>query len=234
MKELFEYSFSGINLIPTVLLIFSLLYWLVVLLGFVNMGSFDVDTDIDLDADIDVHADVDLDVHADVDVDAHADIDTDIDAGAHGPSFAIQALDFFNIGKVPFMVLLSLVALPLWIIALVVNHYSLNSSIIISLVLLIPEFIFSLFIAKFFSSQIARVFSKIDEETGRPEDFTGRIAKVRVYVEKDSLGQVEFVRNDTTVLLNARSVESKIPEGEQVLIIDFIEKENYYIVEPYK
>ena len=157
MLELFEFSFSYINIIPTILIVFVVLYWIVVLMGLVSMSSveLDVDADADLHVDVDMHADlhVDADIHADVDVDAdmHVDADTHIgaDVGHSGPGIMLQGLLFFNVGKAPFLILLSFFAIPLWFMSLTVNYYLHIESVAISILLLIPEIILSLFIAKF-------------------------------------------------------------------------------------
>ncbi len=51
--------------------------------------------------------------------------------------FVIQSLAFFNVGKVPLMLLLSFIAIPLWFISLTVNYYLQNTSVIISLIFLL-------------------------------------------------------------------------------------------------
>ncbi len=241
MIELFEFSFSSVNIIPTILLVFIVLYWVVVLMGLVSMSSIDfdvdadvdVDVDVDVDADLHVDADVDVDHDVDVDADAHVDADADTDIGHAGPGIMLQGLMFFNVGKAPFLILLSFFVIPLWFMSLTVNYYLGVDSIGLSILFLIPEIIVSLFIAKFISTPIARLFTKIDNETGKPEDFTGMQAIVRVKVEKDRDGQVELIRNDTTVILPARSVENEINPGTEILIIDYIEEKNYYLVEPF-
>ncbi|MEN8119160.1 MAG: hypothetical protein ABFS35_02390 [Bacteroidota bacterium] len=241
MLELFEFSFSSVNIIPTILLVFIVLYWIVVLMGLVSMSSieFDVDADVDVDVDVDVDIDVDADLHVDVDVDsdmhveADAHVDADTDIGHAGPGIVLQGLMFFNVGRVPFLVLLSFFVIPLWFMSLIVNYYLNVDSVGLSLLFLIPEIILSLFIAKFVSTPIAKLFTKIDNKTGKPEDFTGINAIVRVKVEKDRDGQIELVRNDTTVILPARSVASDINPGTEILIIDYIEEKNYYLVEPF-
>jgi len=53
MKELLEFAFSGINIIPTILLIFIVVYWLIVVVGIVDVDSLDIDVDSDVDLDVD-------------------------------------------------------------------------------------------------------------------------------------------------------------------------------------
>lgn len=53
MKELIDFAFSGANLIPTVLLIFTVAYWLIVIIGVIGVDALDVDVDLDVDMDVD-------------------------------------------------------------------------------------------------------------------------------------------------------------------------------------
>lgn len=208
MREIFEVSFSTINLIPTILLIFVMLYWIIVLFGLIDLSSIDIDLDTDADVG-----------------------DSDIGAGGHG--LVLQSLAFFNVGKIPFMLLLSFFAIPLWFISLTVNYYLQNTSVVISLILLIPEIFVSLFVAKIISMPIANLFGEIDNKTGKIADYTGKIAEVRITVEKDRIGQIELNIDNSHILLNAVSVEGIIKSGEKILIIDYIEEKNYYLVEPF-
>ncbi|NJO91231.1 MAG: YqiJ family protein [Chloroflexia bacterium] len=212
-------------------------------LGMLDMGTvdLDVDTDVDVDVDVnvDVHAevDVDADIDADVDADVHAEADTDIDHGgevhAGGPGVVMQSLIFFNVGKVPLLVLLSFIAIPFWIMALVVNYYLKVDSFGLSLLLAIPEFILSLFIAKVFTEPIAKLFKNMDEEFGKGLDYIGKTAYARFDIEENKDGQIEIDIKSTTNVLTARSTSGSIKKGEQVLIVDQNKKEGYYLVEPF-
>ncbi len=245
MKELFEFAFSSINIIPTILLIFVALYWLVVLFGMLDMGTIDLDADTDVDVDVHVDADIDVDadldvdtdIDTDVDTDIHAEADTDIDHGgevhAGGHGVVMQSLIFFNVGKVPLLVLLSFIAIPFWAMALIVNYYLKVDSFGLSLVLAIPEFIFSLFIAKVFTEPIAKIFKNMDEEFGKGIDYIGKTAYARFDIEENKDGQIEIDIKSTTNVLTARSTSGSIKKGDQVLIVDQNKKEGYYLVEPF-
>ncbi len=230
MKELFEFSFSLINIIPTAFLLLITIYWIIVLIGMIDISTIDIDIDLDADADIDIDIDADIDV--DVDVDTDIDADTDVSVGGHG--FGIQVLAFFNVGKLPLMILLSFVAIALWLITIYTNYYFNISSTAIALLLLIPAIFLSLFIAKIITQPIAKLFSKVEEGTGKPEDFRGKTAVTRFSCNENSDGQIELRHRGATIILHARSVEGKIEAGTEILIIDYIEEHKYYLVEPFK
>ncbi|MHB8129943.1 MAG: hypothetical protein ACYDEX_13175 [Mobilitalea sp.] len=48
MPELFKYAITGGNIIPTVLLILIVLYWLIVIIGVLDLDFLDVDLDLEV------------------------------------------------------------------------------------------------------------------------------------------------------------------------------------------
>lgn len=52
-SDLFNAAISTPNIIPTALVVFVLLYWLVVILGAIDIDFFDFDVDPDAEADVD-------------------------------------------------------------------------------------------------------------------------------------------------------------------------------------
>lgn len=50
MGTVISYAFTGANLIPTILLILVLIYWITVILGVIDFDFLDIDIDLDLDA----------------------------------------------------------------------------------------------------------------------------------------------------------------------------------------
>lgn len=51
MSELFIYALSGGNLIPTILLMLVILYWITVIIGVLDLDFLDMDIDLDVDID---------------------------------------------------------------------------------------------------------------------------------------------------------------------------------------
>ncbi len=49
ITELLRYAFSGVNIIPTVMLILIQLYWVVASIGFLDLEFLDIDLDLDLE-----------------------------------------------------------------------------------------------------------------------------------------------------------------------------------------
>ena len=208
--ELLEFAFTGINIVPTVLLIFTLVYWLIVILGVIDIDSLDVDFETDLDMD------VDADVHADI------------------GGFS-SVLSFFNIGHMPLMVFVSFFVLPLWTLTLVGNDSLgftgwLSGGLVFAVVS-----IFSLFIAKILTTPIAKFYRKVKMNTEAVEDILGKVCTAKLRITSHKKSQAEIKVGGTSVLINAKTQEGyEIAKGQSALVIDFAESENCYYVEPYQ
>ncbi len=249
MKELFDAAIMPVNMVPTILLGLILLYWLTVILGALDMdflnvevggSDVEIDMEVDLDADVDIDADLDVDANADIDTDVDADADTDVhtDAGAStaGAIISMNAiLGFFNLGKVPFMLLLSFFILPLWIISILVNHYSHNESILFSLVLLIPNILVSLFVAKFLTAPFAAIYTKMSKNSSDNFKYQGKICKLLMNIDDSHFGQAEINHEGNIYRVNViANLGASLQKGDTALVINYIKEKKCYLVEPYK
>ena len=222
MKELFIESLNNANLLTTGLMAFVAVYWLVVFFGLIDISSIDVD--LDLDTDVDIDADVDLDT----DVDA-------ADGASDSVSWINNILLFFNLKYVPLMVFLTFLFTPMWLISLSINHYIGNETFLLSIIFLIPNLVVSLFIAKFTTIPVSRVFQKLEEET-EATDPIGKIADMRLPIKPGKMGQaVVHDLNGNVVSLNVVShLDTTIQKGTRVLVIQYDKKERAFLVEPYQ
>lgn len=221
MKETIESAFSVINIIPTALLILVLIYWLTVIIGVFNIDSFDFGADADLD----------------VDVDADVDIDTDMDVSAGDSILWVNsALSFFNLGKVPFMLILSIFSLSMWVISMLMNFYLNNTVVLLSLVYLIPNIFLSAFITKFLTSPLVKVFAKAESDIESNQKLTGKMCIVTLSATHDKMGQAEIKIEGSSFIINIMSSEEQfiLSKGDSCLVIDYIAEKKIYLIEPYK
>ncbi len=209
MQEVISASFSTINLIPTVLLLLVLVYWLTVIVGVFNIDTFDFETSADGDVDIEF-----------------------------GESFIWlnSALSFFNLGRVPIMIILSFFALSLWFCSILVNHYLGITSMGFALVLLIPEIIISAFVSKFFSTPFVKLFKKDLSVIESNEHLTGKMCTVTLEADAKNFGQAEIKIDGTSLIINVLATEEGmvLPKGESCLVIDYLPERKLYLIESYK
>ncbi|MGB0371330.1 MAG: hypothetical protein ACPGN3_08260 [Opitutales bacterium] len=224
MLELLRESLLVYNFFFTGLLILTLLYWLLLIVGMVDVDLFSPEIDVDLDVDID--ADVDLDV----DVDADADVDVDADSPHAKAGIGAQVLRFFNIGEVPFMVVFSIIIFITWPLSILANYYF-NSGGSVTLGFLFAGIAFctSLIPAKYASFPFKIIFRRLESST-KHESLEGEAGVVRTAVIDSSYGQVEIVRDGSHVVLNAFPFydDEPLSKGDRVLIINHDEERNKY------
>lgn len=219
--DIIELSTSAANFIPTLLLLVMVLYWLTVLLGALDINSFDFDLDVDADVEIDVDAD--------------ADADHSAEGSNSDGSFFNGVLTFFNIGKIPFMILMTFVAFPLWAISIIANALFGNETLLISLLLLIPNLVVSLLIAKIMTTPFVRIFASLKEKERSREDLVGSICSLRLPCTDTAAGQAEINIEGTSILINVMATRGNaIRKGNTGLVIQYNEPEDFYLVEPYE
>jgi len=213
MEELFNATFSLINIIPTVLLMFIVAYWLLVIFGALDISSFD----FDIDADMEFDADAEIDATGDVSV-----------------SWLNNVLSFFNIDKIPLMVFMTLWIIPVWFVSIMANHILGNSIFLFSIVLLIPNLIVCLLIAKPLTYPFIRLFTYLDKDSESSQVLLGKVGKVIIGGSSDKIGQGEVIIDGSNYRLNIKTKTGEIKKGEQILVVNYLSDLKHYIVEPYE
>lgn len=217
MTDLLDLLFSPANAIATTLLIIVVVYWITVILGMLDTEFLDFDLDIDLDTDVDV------------DAEAEADPGTSSDI-----SWLNKALIFFNLGRIPFMVWLTFLVIPVWLVTVYVNGFLGIQNFIFGLFVFLPSLFGSLFLAKILTWPFVKFFEKLDEET-KEKSILGRVGRVKLPATHTSKGQAEINYNGTFLnfYILAKSEDGKIEKGSQVEFIKKTDDSDTYWVQPY-
>lgn len=182
-------AFMPVNLVVTVLLILVVLYWLMVIIGALDIDLFDFDLDADVDADVDV----------------------DVDADVAGGGFLRGFLDFLYIGEVPIMILFSILILCMWMISMAANQL-LNpmGSMLIGFPIFFGNLFVSVFITKVLFMPFKNLIKSFNEDGNATKQVIGRICVVTTTLVSDKMGQAEMSSKGAPVLLNV------VAEGEHV------------------
>jgi len=211
MTDFLIYIFNGANAVATALLLFVVLYWIIVILGLVSTDFLDFDLDIDADGNADL----------------------DMDSEGLEVSWFNNVLQFFNLGKMPFMVWLSFLALPLWLITVNANYLLGLESLLPGLIVFFPAFILSLFLAKFLSWPFASFFARLDVENKKKE-IIGRVGIVQMAASANKRGMAEINYEGSFLSLMIRCTgDESVQKGEEVLFIRKLNEDGEYLVEPY-
>ena len=215
MKELIEISFSPVNAFFTIMSIIMVIYWLLVIIAGIDPDLFSVDFDA---------ADVDADFDSDV---------TGSENAAEGSSF-MKALEYFNFDELPLMFIITIIFFSMWLVGVNVTYYLGIESTLLGFLLLIPNFILSLFVVKLFSKPLGYLHKMVNHK-GEPEiDFLGRRCTVISAVAQDKTGQVELTVNGDPMKIYARSnTDERLTAGQQAVIVGETEDRKYYLVEKF-
>ena len=216
MTELLHAAVSPPNLLPTALLVFVLLYWLTVIVGLLDFKTLDISTGHDFEGTHDAHVSAD-----------HSGI---------GVSWLNNALAFFNLGRVPLMVFLSFVALPLWVGSILINHYLGNAALLPGLLLLVPLFVGSLLLAKVLTLPFVHLFAALEKSHDSGAQPLGKVCTVLLPTSHSRLGQASVrLLNGAPLVLNVRaaSATAELRKGDSALVIDYDQERRCYLIEPY-
>ena len=206
MEALLNATVWGGNIIPTILLVFVLIYWLTVVIGFADLDAFDIDLDIE------------------------TDVNTDVSAGWFN-----HVLYFFNLGQVPLMLFLSFLALPMWLMAIGITDLFGLDSVALSWLLLLPNFVMSLFIAKLLTQPFVTLFDRLENASEDNIQIVGKVCTIVLNATEDKLGQARLEEKGSVLMLNVRTRKgTALATGQTGLVIDYVAEKSYYIIEPYQ
>ena len=197
---LWDVTFTGTNIIWTICLVLSLIYWLFVIIGALDFEAFDLDLDIDGDIDADM----------------------DVDASGGSPGLLIGIFKFLNLDSVPFMVFFSFFSLVAWAIGIMASSY-ISGDLLTSLAIFIPNIFISLILAKYITTPLAPLFKNLND-VAKALDLTGEEGTVVHGFDKGELSQAQILRNGENLLVSIRvskdSVKSSFRKGEKVLLLN--------------
>lgn len=211
MSDFIHLIFNGANAVPTALLLFVVLYWIIVIFGFIGSDFFEIELDLDADGDADF----------------------DVEGDGVEVSWINNVLQFFNLGKIPLMIWLTFVALPLWMLAVNLNSLLGIESFLPGLIIFLPAAFVSLFLAKFLTWPFVKVFEKLDADT-KAKEIIGRVGTVTSSASSSSRGMAEINYDGTFLRILIKCSEGQaVQKGDQVLFIKKLNQQGVYLVEPY-
>ncbi len=174
---------------------------------------------------------------ADGDLDG-ADVDTDFDGDADDvagdKSFIQKALEFVNVGKVPFMVVYSVFKFIAWIITL-------TSSVLLgmtswgwkSVLVLFPVFFVAYLITRFATKPLIKVYHAMGYNGEEPQELLGRVARMKSTISGDTIGAAEVKIESDIIRINVRSKTGEaIAYDAEVMIADESSDKKFYLVVP--
>lgn len=203
MVEYLQQCLTGANLPATVLLILVIGYWLLVMLGALDLGYFDIDFDIDLDGQT----------------------DSPLSVGFLG-------LRFLNLGRVPVMVWVSVFALALWLISMlfwfVFDRVGYEANLWFDAQYLLRNAALSVVLTKLITQPLVHVFDAPEDYT--PEQLIGGECEVSTFEATSESGQARFRTDGAPLLLNVRMTAGKLAKGDRAQIVDYDPESRTYLI----
>ncbi len=216
MVEFVTAAFAPVNVVFTVLLLLTGLYWITVILGVLDVNLFDVDLpDSGPEFDVDAGADADLDA---------------MDVGA-----LRSVLHFFYIGEVPTMILVSILVLSLWTVSMLGNYYlNPRGSLLLAVPIFLGNLTVSAFVVKVLGVPLRRLYTVLSKDYNAPSDVMGRICTITTtHVTKEKMGQAEVPTKGAPIVLNVLSLDDHaFQKGDEAVIVQKDSDKGTYLIAP--
>lgn len=206
MVEFLTAAFAPVNVLFTVLLLVLGLYWVLVILGTLDIDVFHIHLP-----------------HGGLD----ADMDADVDAGGHvdgiEPGIGHSVLHFFYIGEVPTMLLVSVMVLSLWAFSMLGNHYlNPENSGAMAVAIFFGNFATSTVVLKFVALPLRTFYFILNKDYNAPGDVVGKVCRVvTTHVTLEKMGQAEVPTKGAPILLNVLARDEHVfNRGEEALVVE--------------
>ncbi|MEO7991038.1 MAG: hypothetical protein ABI663_15930 [Chryseolinea sp.] len=204
------------NAIMTILTGVTAIYWITTFFVGDLFGDAGIDTDLEVNG---------------------ADSDTDLDGGDDSgveKSFFQKALEFVNIGKMPFMVVYSVFKFVAWIITLTSSVFlGLTAWGWKSVFILIPAFLVAFVITRYATRPLIKIYNAMGYNGEEPQELMGRIARMRSTISGNMIGAAELKIQSDIIRIN---VQSKTGESlgydSEVMIKGESADKKFYLVVP--
>ena len=222
MLDLLRESILLVNLPFTILLGAVIIYWIIALVGVLDIDALDGLGDAGIEVD-GIEADgIELDgIEAD-------GIDGDVGAGVeaeggveNGGSFFHAVLKIFGAADAPLIFVISLLSVFLWATNLVGNHYfNSGNSGLGGLLVAVPSLIASLVLTRIFVVPLRPVIGLL-KNAEKPAEIIGSSGIVRSSRLDEEFGEVEIESSEKNLILRARvsTGSPALEKGAPILVV---------------
>lgn len=197
MKDVIDQALFAPTLPLTVLLVALVVYWIASALGI----SW-----------------TDGDAHADVHADAHADGHAEGNADGHGMWGGMLA--FLNVGRVPLMIVITVLTLSMWVISMLGDEFLGGGSLLIGFALLVPAFLLGCVITRFATAPFGKVLALLQPDGEPPLKHVGLVCTVTTAQVTTRYGQAAIETAGSPLIVQVRTHEGEtLARGDTALIV---------------
>ncbi len=202
MPETLDAYFQMPTLPFTLLVSVVTAYWLMMILGAIDLDFLDLD--LDLDTDIDVNADASF-----------------LDWGMVG-------LKWFNLGDVPLMVWMSVFSIAAWCLSLFFDQNLAEAGTQRIVTAMLRNIGVGLLAAKAVTQPLKGKLKLV--EPNKVDQLLGRTCTVTTTDATEQFGQAQCQADGAPLLLNIKTIDGTHPQGAVVEIVDYEPGEKVFFV----
>lgn len=218
--EYIKYAFTGINIIPSVMLLVMIFYWIMTIFGFMAM---DIGHKLDIDLDGDIDSTGECSYHH------HNGAEHPIAETLASSSLPLKVLKFLNIGAIPLTIYLTLLILILWVFQMLTYYMEIPPDSFIGIIFFILFVMASFLLTKIITEPFKKLFLMMNER--EDIEILGEVCELKHEADEKSLGQAILIKGKHDILINVISSDGKLKRGEKVHVIKKSEDDNVYIVQ---
>lgn len=208
MQELFEESIRAVNLPYTVLFGLSAFYWILYLVGVFGADLLDFELD--------------------------GDGDVDLEGGGGGGMILGALMRFVYAAEVPVTVVASTLSVSMWVISVLTNYYTSNTSVLLAAALALPIFAGGMVMTKISLKPFVPLLKRAFDESSDVIHVIGQLCIVTSLEATSKHGQVEVPLKGAPLLLNAKTREGiRLKKGDEAVVYAK-DNDGTYIIAPFE
>ncbi len=212
MNPFYENVTSFPTVIFTFFFVLTMLYWLIAMLGLVDLDVLDFDI-------------------------PEVDSDLNVEGGLSSADALAGLMLRFGLVGVPVTIIVSIIAIVGWIICYYFVYFLFDyiPEGFLRYLIGIPIFIISLYVAVMITSVVIKpirvFFSKVEEQASTSKYVVGQIAVVRTSRVDETFGEALLEDGGAGLILKVRACgEHSFKKGDRVVLLEYIKEQNVYRV----
>lgn len=181
-------------------------YWLLVILGALDLGLFDFDFDFDADGE-------------------PGGLDGVLGAG-------ISVVRFLNIGELPLMLWISVFALSFWMTSVIWYDATYAESTVLTIQVIFRNAAIALVATKIITQPMLRLVDRT--KVTQHHDLLGQSCEITTSEVNANYGQARVSTGSSPLLINVRTRTGVLSKDADVKIVDYDEQRHIFFIEPLK
>ena len=111
---------------------------------------------------------------------------------------------FLNVAELPFMLFFSILILNFWILTMILYYLPIAAGGLITLLLLLPLFVLSLFLTKYETIPLKGIFKGSNSQGAKATRIVHGLCTLRCDISGDKMGQAEVEKQGAAIVINVR------------------------------